>query len=549
METEKPLKIAIIQLTRIGDLVQTVQATRQFKAENSNTHITLIARRKFASGLQFLLESVFDDIILFDVKDLLPTGNLLAARNTTNIFLNELNGLNFDVTVNLSFNKSSTYLNTLIESQLTLGLSRNSLGEISINDKWSQFVFSNVMSTVDTPFCLVDIYRYIMGCQDIHVLEDNMNDARKKQIVLHPFASSRKKRWGNNKWTELIYKVARENPDHEIHIVGSPADTPDSVRLIESPALASIKDRIHSHTEFGSISSTYKLLSDSELFIGHDSLVSHLASETLTPTIVISLGSVRPHETTAYQKGVINISPRNSCFPCAVEEQCDILPCHNSINHQSVSAIATGLINKEEIDLKFLTTNLSPFQLDSILVYKTDYEDYGLVLKEISSTNKPIKEVFKDFYKIIWQCFLRDHDINIGLPDVTKECAASLHKYQDGINYLFELYNFGIKYSNKIITEAEQPSPNIPMIQENINKLQEIDQLCNITKKTYPHLAGLIDYFFVVKSNAPGENIIDICKSNLVTYYDASNLAAVLNEFLEKTIAPYVARNTRETEI
>ena len=48
-------KIAILQLTRIGDLVQTYQATRQFKAENPNTHITLIARRKFATGIHFLL--------------------------------------------------------------------------------------------------------------------------------------------------------------------------------------------------------------------------------------------------------------------------------------------------------------------------------------------------------------------------------------------------------------------------------------------------------------------------------------------------------------
>jgi ADP-heptose:LPS heptosyltransferase len=62
MSNQSPLKIAIIQLTRIGDLIQTAQAVRQFKAENPDTEITLIARRKFGNGIFFLLETIFDEV-------------------------------------------------------------------------------------------------------------------------------------------------------------------------------------------------------------------------------------------------------------------------------------------------------------------------------------------------------------------------------------------------------------------------------------------------------------------------------------------------------
>ena len=97
----------------------------------------------------------------------------LRRESSLSEILLELNAKKFDVTVNLSFNKSASYLNSLIKSQLTLGMSRNNKSEIVINDRWSQYVYSNVMNSFDTPFNLVDIYRYILGCQDVHKLSDD----------------------------------------------------------------------------------------------------------------------------------------------------------------------------------------------------------------------------------------------------------------------------------------------------------------------------------------------------------------------------------------
>ena len=50
-------------------------------------------------------------------------------------------------------------------------------------------------------------------------------------IVLHPFASSKKKRWGINKWSELIFKLAKDNPRYDFHIVGGPEDSAEAKRL------------------------------------------------------------------------------------------------------------------------------------------------------------------------------------------------------------------------------------------------------------------------------------------------------------------------------
>lgn len=549
MNSEPKLKIAIIQLTRIGDIVQTLQATRQFRAENPNTFITLIARQEFATGIKFLIDTVFDETILIETKDFFKGSGLESAKQDLGSIINQLNRKEFDVTVNLSFNKSASYLNSLIKSQLTLGMTRNNKSEIVINDKWSQYVYSNVMSSNDTPFNLVDIYRYILGCQDVHKLSNDSNVQRNKSIVLHPFASSKKKKWGINRWSEVIYKLAKDNPTHIFHIVGGPEDAPEAKRLIESPSLINVASRLHSHAGTAKLSDTYQLLQGASLFVGHDSVVSHIASETLTPSIVISLGTVRPFETTAYGENVINIAPRNKCYPCIPQESCELLPCHNSIGYQPIAAIGTGLINGSKINYTFLKDNISAFQLDSISVYKSEYQDQGLNLKEISSNHSSLKDVFKDYYKVIWQLYLRDHELNVALPDVSKECAESLYGYLEGVEQLFDLYSFGVKFSNRIIKECEQAKPNTAIIKESIEKLTEIDHLCNVTKKTYPHLAGLIDFFFVSKANAHGDDVIEISKANLLAYYDASNLTAVLNEFIEKSTSPHIKKNVNIQEV
>jgi len=549
MNNQGPLKIAIIQLTRIGDLIQTAQAVRQFKAENPETEITLIARRKFGKGILFFLETVFDDIVLFDTKDFFTKPTLDEVRGNSHKFIFDLNQKKFDVSVNLSFNKSSSYLNTLINCKLRLGLHRNNFSEISVNDNWSKYVYSNVLASNNNPFSLVDIYRYILGSQDVLTLNEDSTIERKKQIILHPFASDKKKKWGINKWNELIFKLAKDNPDYSLHIVGGPEDSTEAQRIAHSPALKNLNGKLFIHAGTTNISGTYQLLMESALFIGHDSLVSHIAAETLTPSIVLSLGTVRPHETTAYQANVINVSPRNKCFPCQVETRCDSLPCHNSISHQAISIIAQGVLNKQTIDRQYLKTNINTFQLDTIQVYTSEYQNTGLVLNEISENYLSLEDVFKNFYKIIWQCYLRDTDINLALPEISENTAKQLYRYQDGVNYLYEIYNFGSTFSNKIIQEAEKSAPNIEVIQENIKKLSELDQLCEITKRSYPLLSGLIDYFYVHKANTPGNNILEISKNNLLTYYDASNLAAVLYEFVEKSVSPYLDTAPKNMEV
>lgn len=544
---QNKFKMAFIQLTRIGDVIQTFSAARQLKTENPNAELTLIARSKFAKGLDFLLRGVFDNIIYFDTKDFLSKKDLCTANINVHNFIHDINKYEFDIVINLSFNKSSSFLTSLIKAKHKMGLYRNTHGELAINDKWSQFIYSNVMTSTMNPFNLVDIYKHISGANEIDVT--TYQYPKDGIITIHPFASSKKKSWGANKWNEVIYKLLKDRNDIKINIVGSPADADKAKQITDSPMMAQFSDRIFNKVGTNSIEDTFEDLAKSQLFIGHDSMVSHLAALFRMPSLVISLGTVRPQESSPYNDRAYIMAPRNKCFPCTVAERCDLLPCHSSINHQVVVASAKALLDDGELTWQKLSQHVTPFHIDNTSIYKSSFDEFGIKLSEVTNNNATQKDVFRTFYRIVWSYYLANTEISVDMPEFNTDTLKVLNNHLEGSNYLFELYGHGFNFCNKLLDETEKDKPDIKLIQEQVTKLTEIDGLCNITKTSFKQLAPIVDFFYVNRANAQGKNIIEITNNNLISFHDSSNIIAILADLIEKTIGPRIGQVNRSPEV
>lgn len=545
---KKPKRICLLQLTRIGDVIQTFQAAKQLKEDHPEVQLFLIARKSMARQLAFLLDEVFEEVFYIDLKDFSP-GDGFALNNSLeriNTFCAAIGEKNLDLLVNLSFNKSSSYLASLVPCRLKMGIRRNEANQLEVTDKWSQYVYSTVMNSALNPFNLVDIYKYILGAK---IYEPPQTEStRDKLIVVHPFASAKKKRWGANKWVDLIHKTLKENKDCKLAIVGAPSDAKEAHGLANSPALAEFKDRINDTTGSDSVEETYKLLLKARLAICHDSMVSHLAAVAGTPTLVLSLGTVRPSETTPYQRNVLNVSPRRNCFPCEPSQECELLPCHKDISHQLAASLAGAVLREETLDDKFFAEKVSPFYLNNVSVFAPHFTEMGMELIDITQAPLTKSDVFRTFYRIMWSFYLKGVDSSYPLPSLSNEILASLVEHQKGCGYIFELYGFGMKYAKAIIEEAKKEDPKIKKIQENISKLAEIDQLCALTKGSYPMLKPVVDFFFVNKANAQGNNIIDITESNLLSFYEGQTLSQILYDLMDKITAPSMVKS-KETEV
>lgn len=529
-------KIALIQITRIGDVIQTCIAARQLKLEQPNIELVLITRTQFASGLSFLTNDIFDDVIYLNIKDYFKTksDNLdqVLSQFDANFF-DVIEKHRFDAVINLSFSTSSSYLTRLIKSQNKLGPTRNDKSQVVINDLWSQFVYSNVQNGKHNVYNLVDIFRFMLGSHEISF--QGNNDSEEKNISIHPFASQKKKMWGTSRWTEFIYKFLKENEEYSVNIIGSKDDEQSINNIITSNSLKSFVSRLKPVIGTA-LENVYETINNSQLLICHDSMASHLAAIKTVPTIVISLGVVRPNETTPYSNNVLNLVPKRNCFPCDIQTKCDLLPCHKDINHQLVARLSKAILNGEELNHEFLKKEVSPFFLDSVDIYTPSFENGFMTLFKLNESNVSSTQMMENYYRIIWSYFFKEKEVETSIPFLTEEVKKDLFNNREGVKYLFELINFGLKFSNSIVNESSKPEIDYQVLNDYVSKLGEIDKLLTLTKNTYPQLQPVVDYFYVAKANVAGRNIKEISENSLLLYYSLNNMCKVLYDLITSTL-------------
>lgn len=536
--------IALLQVTRLGDLVQTVQAVQNFKKTHPNYRMVLIARSQFAKPLNFLLQKYFDKVYTLDTSAIFQdhqTVGLSKSLSGINTFINELKGENIDALINLSFSKSSSYLASLIPAQHKIGSFYDLNNKIQINDKWSQVLYSTVMRGSLNPYSLVDLFKNIIGIQPVEptVSAAQMAMPRANLIVVHPFASNDRKAWKAEKWVEVIYKTLKDNDKVTVTIVGAKNEVLKSQIITENPLLKPFAQRLINVTGKTSIEELSQVTANAKLFVGHDSMVGHLAAINNTPTLTISLGNVRPHETTPYQANAYNLAPRTKCFPCFPSDPCAYTQCHHDIPYQLVSNIIKQLMSGNEINSEWVKNSNSGFHLSSVNFYKSRFQNGMFTLDSLIDGHLDVSDIFRTFYKITWSFVLNDLEDNFAFPKLTPNSHRDLLDALTGLQHLFELSEFGQRYSRFILEEISSSTPSIAKIKEFSKKIDEIDQLQVMVQKTSPYLAPIIDYFKVRKGNLFGDNIVKLTESSYYVFEENTHLASVMYELVQNTIAEY----------
>ncbi|MGB0454372.1 MAG: glycosyltransferase family 9 protein [Bacteriovoracaceae bacterium] len=532
-------RICIIQLTRMGDLLQTLKAIEPLDREN--IEFTLVARKTFAQPILFLLEKKFKDVYLFDTEEIYGQKDLEEADKALQSFIDQINQNEHEIVVNLTFSESSGYLATLINSKNKFGLNISKDRKRNITDKWSQYLYSTALTGPHNPFNFVDIFKMIIG------VPTEMNNAiepttRKKQIVIHPFASRTRKYWKPTKWIEFIKHFHAQNKDSKIIIVGSKEEKELADVIYESPVLLKYRNRIENLCGETNLEEVYNLVKEAELFVGHDSMVGHLASLHSTPSVTISLGTVRPKETFPYTHNALVLSPKRDCFPCTSQTVCDNNICHSDISPK-VSALLTHRYLKnsqaEEFDYDDLNKVIheNSFLSNSMDICLALGDSSGLCrLENLALKKFSLKESIDLIYRISWLYILEEKEENIQLPQITTDTQKELATYVQGVSQVYELAEFGKKFSKYILEELATDNPDTDKLKSYSAKLDEIDKLTNALIKPYPLLSPLVNFYSLSKANTLGEDLVRITMNTFFLYNDCSLMCSVFFDLANKIL-------------
>ncbi|WP_372651980.1 glycosyltransferase family 9 protein [Halobacteriovorax sp.] len=533
--------IAIVQILRLGDIIQTIQTAKSLRQEHGDKYkLLLIARKKFANHLLDQINEVFDECITIDLKDLVlksETVNLENSLNNIRELKAKISSHNIDVCVNLSYSKTANYLMSLITASHKIGPYYNENANLNINDKWSQYLYANVLETSLNSFNLVDLYKLIIGVSPKEDSSNIVKTGNKNKVFIHPFASDKKKVWGDSKWVEVIFKFLRDNESKEVFLVGAKNDQEACKKIINNPLLQTYNNRINDLTGKHNITELKELLDDDSMFIGHDSMVSHLASLKKVPIITISLGTVRTAETVPYIAGAYNLSPQTKCFPCKPDTACDFYQCHADIPYQTVNEALTIVSNGEELTKESLNKKLSHFHLNSINITKSAYNSLGLLsLESVLENEATYDETIRKFFTITWSYLVSEIEGHNEFPKISDKTHQRLLTDMKGLQQLFELSEFGKKYSRYILEEISCETPNLNKIKDYSKKVDEIERLSDIVSETHPQLSPIINYGKVARANLHGDNLVQLTESSFYSFHDQANATSIMYELCEKTL-------------
>jgi hypothetical protein len=138
------------------------------------------------------------------------------------------------------------------------------------------------------------------------------------------------KNWPLDHWVELINSIS---PDFSIIQLGDDKE-PELEKVIRFAGKHTMRE-------------SAAILSHSDLFIGPDSLLMHIANGLEIPSVILFGGS-RPVQCLGYDQN-INLSSSPHCSPCWIHdgfETCDHqVQCMNEISKESVLDAVTSLLN------------------------------------------------------------------------------------------------------------------------------------------------------------------------------------------------------------
>ncbi len=380
--------IIILNLTRMGDLIQSTALFKKIKLTYPESRVKLLISNEFAEIAPFL--PYVDEIKPIDFTGL---SELLKANNfefnsevlrALNAMFDGILNVNYDLAVNLSHDEFSVYFLYMLNALKNIGISVTREGTVVSNDEMIAYIFSAVKNRKVSVLNLVDIYertlRIKRGGNKIHVnsiyLDIKKMDGEHKELeVLKKYgiegndtvisfaigASTELKKWRYDYFAELAKMLLSGNPKIKVVLLGANYDVKAGGYIETSVA----DERLINLTGKTSVSDLVYVVRRSNLLITHDTGTMHIGVAAGTKLIVIYTGNVGFLETGPYAENRLLVVPDIGCFPCDFNLKCLNPVCRELIKPEYIYDMSLMVLEKEsgygEKLSKYKNTGIIPY--------------------------------------------------------------------------------------------------------------------------------------------------------------------------------------------
>lgn len=344
-------RILIIQLCRLGDILQTTPMLRGLRREHPEAHITLVLHDLMAQAP--VPSALVDRKLVFPYSRI---GGVVSdapqdwetAADPVREFLAEVGTEPYDLLLNISHNDISGLLSGLIPAREVRGAYIGPDRRRLVRGRWMTYFWSSQLWREQGCFNLVDVHNWMAGvASDARPLEvdipaaahasvERWLDARglagTTLIAVQLGASEERKRWPAERFAQAVNAL----PEHlgQVIFVGTTHE-----RELFARAQPWLTRPVHDAIGETSLPELAALLSRCRVLLTNDTGTMHVASAAGARIVDVSVGPVFVHETGPYGEGHFVIEPSVECYPCTLGADCHHMACHDYPDAADVAAL------------------------------------------------------------------------------------------------------------------------------------------------------------------------------------------------------------------
>jgi len=386
------LKILLVNMARMGDLVQTTPTALALKKE-LDAEITLLVTNnleEFATRL-----SGVDHVISFDEDNLVPHlrkgGSLVEGYFAWQNFVTKLKKMFFDRVINLTHDAFSTRLVSSLDISEITGRFQKSEGAIQIKGSWLRYFVAVLSNRELNGINLVDIYRKGCGAgfhkqrvsmevslDDTLKLDTILGNIGENLVAIHPGANNEKRRYPIEYYCKLADKLVADG--YDLVVLGSEKERHLAEKIVN--ASWGMAENLAGKIPLELLPA---MLQRTRLLITNDTGPLHIAASVGIPTVSIFLAMARPEDTAPYGEGHFVFETMFHSHPCPENEPCPNPVCGESVSFESIRYVVNCVANEEQIDPNEPVMNKGEYRL-----LRTEFSDDEevQVLKEIFNNSQ-----------------------------------------------------------------------------------------------------------------------------------------------------------------
>ena len=313
--TPSPKNILVIQLARLGDLVQTWPLLARLRQAYPGARLTLLTDRRLLP-----LNAVgpkMDEILGFDFLGLgsLAPGDWPGAYHQVAKILQDLRARDFDLVFNLNFSRLSLLLTHLLGAAAK-GYLPASGGRDFLREPWLAWIYCQVHSRRFNRFHLTDVFRHLAPEPEAAPrLPRPATPPRGEPLIALQLATRHERRtWPLEHFSRLTeYLVSRLQA--RVLLLGTKAEHFLGERL-RAALPAALRERVANLQGSTGLEELAGQLKQAQLLVSGDTGTLHLAAALGVPCLALFLGPALCFETGPYGEGHYVLQAEPPCHPC-----------------------------------------------------------------------------------------------------------------------------------------------------------------------------------------------------------------------------------------